>query len=74
MNEQKMIGKMMERPSWLWPKDLEFVKSVSRQLEEKGRAKPSFKQARVIRDIYGRWQRNQAPRVYTCGTPGNGRR
>lgn len=74
MEEQKMIGKMMERPSWLRYRDLKFVKSVSRQLEEGKRTEPSFKQAMVIREIYKRWQKAQEPRIFVSGTPGNGRR
>ncbi len=64
MNERKMISQMMARPSWLWQRDLQFIKSVSQQLEERRRAKPSEKQAKVIRDIYKRWQKNQEPRIY----------
>ncbi len=74
MKELTMIEMMMARPSWLRLRDHEFVKSVARQLEDGRRAEPSFKQAKAIRDIYKRWQKNQAPRIYVCGVPGNGRR
>lgn len=74
MNEQRMISQMVARPSWLCHKDSEFVKSVSRQLEGRRRAKPSAKQAKVIRDIYGRWKKNQEPRVMQGGLPGHGKR
>lgn len=73
MKELTMIEMMMARPSWLLHKDHEFVKSVSRQLDEGKRAEPSFKQAKVIRAIHGRWQKNQKPHIYVCGSPGNGR-
>jgi hypothetical protein len=35
-----MIGCMMQRPCWLRQKDLGFVKSVSRRLNERGRLSP----------------------------------
>ncbi len=74
MKERKMIAQMMARPSWLWHRDQQFVESVSRQLEEGGRADLSVKQAKTIRDIYKRYQKNQQPHVRVCGSPGNGRR
>lgn len=58
-----MISRMMARPAWLWHKDLQFIKSVSQQLEERSKG-PSEKQAKVIRDIYRRWQKNQEARIY----------
>lgn len=73
-NEQRMIREMMVRSSWLWPKDFEFVKSVSQQLEEGRRTELSYKQAKVIRDIYSRWEKNQEPRFVQGGSPGGGKR
>jgi hypothetical protein len=74
MNERQMISRMMARPAWLWQKDLEFVKSVSRQLEERRRIELSEKQAEVIRKIYERFQKNQEPRFVQGGSPGGGKR
>jgi phage terminase small subunit len=74
MKEQKMINQMIERPSWLWPRDFQFVKSVAQQLEEGRRKKLSAKQAKVIKDIHGRWKKNQGPRFLPGGLPGHGKR
>lgn len=74
MTELRMISQMRARPSWLWPKDFQFVTSVSRQLEEGRRANLSEKQAKVIRDIYKRYKKNQEPRVFQGGLPGHGKR
>ncbi len=73
-NERRMISEMMERPSWLWHKDLDFVKSVSQQLKEGRRTEPSKKQAQTIRAIYRRWKKNQETRVFQGGLPGHGKR
>ena len=72
--EEGLVHQMMAGSLWLWPKDLEFVKSVSRQLEEGRRTEPSYKQAKVIRDIHRRWEKNQEPRFVQGGSPGGGRR
>ena len=73
MNELKMVSEMMARPSWLWYRDHRFVDSVARQLEEGTRADLSVKQAKAIRSIYKRYQKNQQPHVMVCGSPGNGK-
>jgi hypothetical protein len=73
-DERQMISQMMARPSWLWLRDFRFVKSVSQQVEGHRRTGLSVMQAKVIRDIYERWQTNQEPRIFQGGSPGGGKR
>ncbi len=74
MDERRMIGQMLARPSWLWQRDFEFLKSVSRQLEERRRTKLSERQAEVVGRIYERFRKNQEPRFVRGGSPGGGKR
>lgn len=68
-----MINRMLARPSWLWQRDLEFVKSVSQQLEERRRTELSERQGEVIKRIYERFLKNQEPRIFRGGAPGSGK-
>jgi len=54
-----MIGCMMQRPCWLRQKDLGFVKSVSRRLNERGRLSPGRIEAAQL--VYERSLKNQEP-------------
>jgi hypothetical protein len=74
MTELQMLRQMRVQPSGLSYKERGFVKGVSIQFEKGRRTEPSEKQAKVIRDIYRRWKKNQEPHFVQGGLPGLGKR